>query len=265
MYRSPLGLQTARRVRQTRGIPMRSRKHPVSNEDRRHVWPRRVWLPGALLVAIQARMQELQSGNLSRYLVELIAFDLRERHLHSITGPLARESLRVQQAVDEAIARHYEAGKKSNRAQIEKTVREGFQVAGTAPDAGGLLTKERHLVYLRKLHRDAINTRLRELRFAHLSEYVVSLIRYDLLLGGPHKYFYGDDCPPEMCLALDRETLEIFHKNEPRKCMIDYVVEEAAGRAMSVEERHAELRKTSAKLTDQAVEMQKKARRNSGG
>ena len=244
---------------------MRSRKPPSSRVDRRYVWPRRVWLPGALSGAIQARMQELQSGNLSRYLVELIAFDLRERHLHSITGPLAREPLRVQQAVDEAIARNYEPGRKSNRAQIEKTVREGFQIAGTAADAGGLLSKERHLVYLRSLHREAINLRLRELRFAHLSDYAVSLIRYDLLLGGPHKYFYGDDCTPEMCLALDRETLEIFHKNEPRKCMIDYVVEEVAGRAMSVEERHAALRKTSARLCDQAVELQKKARRGSRG
>ena len=51
-------------------------------------------------------------------------------------------------------------------------------------------------------------------------------------------------------------------QNEPRKCMIDYVVEEVAGRAMSVEERHAALRKTSAKLCDQAVALQKKARRS---
>jgi hypothetical protein len=33
-------------------------------------------LPGALMPAIGRRIEELKSGNLSRYIVELVAFDL---------------------------------------------------------------------------------------------------------------------------------------------------------------------------------------------
>lgn len=49
--------------------------------------------------------------------------------------------------------------------------------------------------------------------------------------------------------------------NEPKKCMIDYVVEEAAGRAMTPEERDADLLKVSENLCAQAVEFHKKARK----
>ena len=53
---------------------------PVSDTEKVPAnWPRRVWLPEALSDPITARIKELEIGTLSRYVVELIAYDLRER------------------------------------------------------------------------------------------------------------------------------------------------------------------------------------------
>ena len=61
--------------------------------------------------------------------------------------------------------------------------------------------------------REIIGIRWRELGFSGISQYVTSLIRYDLLLGGPHTFFRGGDCTPEMCRSLDLETIKLFILN----------------------------------------------------
>jgi hypothetical protein len=198
-------------------------------------------------------MQEVQSGSLSRYLIELMAYDLRERHLHGLTGPYAHEPADVQQAIDLAIGAHYAPGHKTTRDQLKQLLATGFARPEAIPRERSVLCRAKHKVYLRILHRPAIVERMRELRFPFLSDYAASLIRYDLIIGGPHKYFYGDDCTPEMCVSLDKETAATYFARQPRKCMIDYVVEELAGRQMPVEERHAQTRLASQRLRDQAV------------
>src|SRR5688572_33448212 len=80
-------------------------------------------VPGALMPAILRRIAELKSGNLSRYVIELICFDLRRLRAHTLTGPLAHKPLNVQHATDLAIERHYVAGTKSNREQMDRLIR----------------------------------------------------------------------------------------------------------------------------------------------
>jgi hypothetical protein len=203
-------------------------------------------------------MEEVQSGTLSRYLIELTAYDLRERHLHGLTGPYAHEPVEVQQAIDLAIRADYRPGHKTTRDQLKQLLSTGFRNVSAIPTERNVLCRSQHYVHLRKLHRAAIEERIRELHYPHLSDYLIGLIRYDLIIGGPHKYFYGDDCTPEMCISLDKETAATFAERKPRKCMIDYVIEELAGREMPIEERHAETRKASLRLRDQAVAAQER-------
>ena len=220
-----------------------------------------VSLPGALMSAINRRIEELKSVNLSRYIVELIAFDLRRLRAHTLTGPLARRPLNVQHAIDLTIDRHYVPGKKSNREQMERVVKFGPEEASALGEIAPLKkTKDR--VWLRSRHREAMLERCKALGFRGLTEYITSLIRFDLLLGGPHKEFPGDkEFDRPAIAALDEKTLATYLANEPKKCMIDYVIEEAAGRTMSPEERDAELLKVSENLCAKAVEVHKKARK----
>src|SRR5215207_726920 len=89
------------------------------------VYPYNLLVPGALMPAILRRIEELRSGNPSRYVIELIAFDLRRLRAHSLTARVARHPANVQHAVDLAIARNYEPGTKSNREQMDAIVKGG--------------------------------------------------------------------------------------------------------------------------------------------
>jgi hypothetical protein len=103
--------------------------------------------------------------------------------------------------------------------------------------------------------------RMEQLGFAHLSQYVISLIRFDLLVGGPHKHHTGKETRKE-CRALDAKTHDTFHNQPPKKCMIDYVIEEICGREMTPEERDDALRKVSEQFVEEAVAAQKQARKS---
>jgi hypothetical protein len=60
-------------------------------------------LPGGLMPAIRRRIEELQSGNLTRYLVELVAFDLCRLRAPTLTAPVAVRPGHMQHAIDLAI------------------------------------------------------------------------------------------------------------------------------------------------------------------
>lgn len=57
-----------------------------------------------------------------------------------------------------------------------------------------------------------------------------------------------------MCVSLDRETAATYYfARQPRKCMIDYVIEEIAGARCRW---HAETRWAALRLQNQAVAAQ---------
>ncbi len=225
-------------------------------------WARRIWLPGVLMDVIAIRADEVQQETLSKYLVELITYDLRRRRKHSLTGWLSHQSPEVQQAIDLAIKAHYRPGFKSHKEQIARLVARGFADALTGMRAEPLVVRERREVYLRRMHSGIIAERMKQLGFKHLSEYVLSLIRFDLLVGGPHKDHAGP-CPWPLADALDKKTHDTFHNTPPaEKCMIDYVIEEIMGREMTPEERDAALKKAAEQLVGEAVAAQKKARKS---
>ena len=223
-------------------------------------WHRNIWLPGALMDMIPTRMEEVGEKTLSRYLTELISYDLRGRHEHSLTGWLATLPLETQQAIDLAIRCHYRPGLECNKRQLAKIVARGFADALTGMRAEPLMVKARHEVYLRGLHRGIILERIAHLGFEHLSEYVTSLIRFDLLVGGPHKHFDGTCSRPE-AVALDHQTADTYKNKPPKKCMVDYIIEEIVGRELTPEERDEALRKVSEQWVQEALAAQKQARK----
>jgi hypothetical protein len=80
-----------------------------------------------------------------------------------------------------------------------------------------------------------IDERWQERRLKSLSEYVTSVMRYDLLLGGQHKHFPHNDYDPEVLGALDRETLTEFLRNRKPKIRLDFLLEEVAGKELTRE------------------------------
>lgn len=59
-------------------------------------------------------------------------------------------------------------------------------------DFYGLSHQQTCRVWLRTLHREAMKQRSAALGFRSLTQYISSLIRFDLLLGGPHDEFADD-------------------------------------------------------------------------
>jgi hypothetical protein len=216
--------------------------------------------PGRLATVIGERIIELERGNFSTYAIELVCYDMRQRINHSITGQLARLSPAVQDAVDRQIIQNYRPYTRQ-RGEFIRSLVENAILAPVAPDsAPGHVGRECEWVAFPPLLRGIIAIRWRELGFRGISEYVTSVLRYDLLVGGRHVLFRGGDCTPEMCRALDFETLEIFHANVRSFTLADYIVQSAAGRKLTAEERNAALRQVGERLTQRAVEARKAKR-----
>ncbi len=74
--------------------------------------------------------------------------------------------------------------------------------------------------------------RWKELGYSGHSAYVTGLIRYDLLIGGPH-LFSGRDTRREILAALDRETRESRNHRHRRKLFLDHLIERVQGQALS--------------------------------
>ena len=89
--------------------------------------------------------------------------------------------------------------------------------------------------------------------FESLSEYVTSVMRYNLLLGGKHRQFPINDYP-ETLAALDRETLTEFLRNRKPKIRLDFMLEEAAGKELTREECEVLLTAIGKKIRKLAAE-----------
>jgi len=220
-------------------------------------WRSHVNYPGRLATVIAERIIELERGTFSIYAIELVCYDLRKRREHSITGPLFQKSLELQDAIDRQVIRNYRPFTRRRGEFIESLVNDTI-LNYVAPDSSdGLVSKEAEWVLFPPLLREIIGLRWRELGFSGISQHVTSLIRYDLLLGGPHTFFRGGDCTPEMCRSLDLETIKLFNLNYRPRTLADHLVEQGAGRKLTREECDAELRAVAEKLTRRALEARK--------
>jgi hypothetical protein len=238
-------------------------------------WRSNLFLPGLLEKAIRVRAKEFDYPSLSPFFTELVCFDLRQRVPHTISLPISLEPPEVRDVIEREIIRNYVPKAPRNysllRRLIKQLAKEGHFGAWQAvdddelpaeapainpktwPDDGPASSFRYKARFPRKL-RSIIEIRWAELGYPNVSEYVTGLIRYDLMLGGPHTYFNGHDKQRYLLDALDMETQLTFHsRRKRRRILLDYMIEEVAGRPMSDEERHRAMLALSRKLRECAL------------
>jgi hypothetical protein len=220
-------------------------------------WRMRVAVPGLLGTVIKTRREEFCYKTFSPYAVELVCFDLRIRREHIVTHPFSLEPPAVQNAIDRQIIHYYKPGAPQNWELIERILRGEPWLPPIGQFVEGEYQSFRDHVRFPSKLAPLIEIRWRELGFENLSCYVTSLIRYDLLLSGPHKYFNGDDKKyADVLAALDEETYTAFHAGKRQKILLDFLIEEAAGRQMTPAETEAEMRRLATLIRENAVRSQ---------
>ena len=101
------------------------------------------------------------------------------------------------------------------------------------------------------------SARWQELGYEHFSAYVTGLIRYDLLLLGPHKYFNGDDWKSERMAELDAITVKEFHEAVGKLTYLERMINQTARRQLSDAERDAAMKDLVAMLRAWALKPKK--------
>jgi hypothetical protein len=246
-----------------------------------HDWRTTLYLPGLLEKAINVRSKEFYYKSLGPFFTELVCFDLRKRVEHTVTLPISEQVSAVRDAMDREIIRNYVPGAPRNYSLLNRLIRElaeeghfgSWQKRDDLPcqpppenpetkPADGPASKFGCKIRFPHRLRSIIEIRWQELRYTSLGEYVTGLVRYDLMLGGPHTYFNGRDNQRYLLDSLDIETELTFHARTKRqRILLDYMLEEVAGRPLSDEERHAAMIALSQRLRDNAL----KGRRVRGG
>ena len=202
--------------------------------------------PGVLFEAVCKRLAEFHYKAFSPFAVELVCYDLRIQAAHSVTLPLSRDTQEVQDVVDHLLA----AGYRSKQAREGPLVRLLESVCAGEDPALALAPAfaERFCAMSTRSERVFFPLEilpLAERRYAHLgyaslSAYVTGLIRYDLLIGGPH-LFSGADCRQDVQEALTRETVRAATAplSKERKIFLDYLIERSLGKRLGAEQLEA--------------------------
>jgi hypothetical protein len=189
---------------------------------------RHIGYPGVLTETARLRWTEFRYPSFPPYALELICFDLRRRCPHWITLPFSKESREVQEAFDRLLVRHYVPGDEARGLLVCAALCEEAAAARSTPT--GAFASERDYVHHSDALAPCIEQRWRELGYATFSAYVIGLIRYDLLLLGPHKYFNGDDWQSARMAELDAITVKEFHKGERKMTLLERMVNQTARR-----------------------------------
>lgn len=178
--------------------------------------------------------------------------DLRRRPpRHWITQPFSRESREVQDALDRLLVRHYAPGAGVSGLLVCAAMCEEANAARSAPT--GDYASARDYVLHSEALRPCIEQRWKELGYRSFSAYVTGLIRYDLLLLGPHKYFSGDDWQSDRMAELDAITVKEFHEAAGKLTHLERIIHQKARRKLTDAERDAAMKDLVAMLREWAL------------
>jgi hypothetical protein len=195
-----------------------------------------ITIPGLLADTVERRCRELSCANFTPYAVELVCFDLRMASKHEVTLALACDTQAAQDAVDRELVAHYRPGQKREGLLVQLV--SGMQAAADSAryDARPVpLSAVPHRLTFPCDLWQYVDLRWRELGYESFSAYITGLIRYDLLVGGPHHSSTGD-CRSRKQRALTQKTLTATRKGEKRKTLLDHLIERAQGRPVTEEE-----------------------------
>jgi hypothetical protein len=206
---------------------------------------------------VRLRWQEFRYPSFAPFALEMICFDLRRRREHLITATLASDTMEVQDALDAALAGSYCPGADARGPLVQAVMCE--QANGQRDVPRGPFAKWRSHVFYSDVLAPCIEERWRECGYTSFSAYVTGLIRYDLLLLGPHEHYTGDDMDPALLRALDQKTrAEFYARERPARLKLDHLLEQAAGRPLGPHERDARMLAVVAILKEWALRAKKR-------
>jgi hypothetical protein len=197
-----------------------------------------ITIPGLLAPAVKLRCAEFGHTMFTPYAVELVCYDLRSDAKHEITVAIARDTQAAQDAVDRELVSRYRPGPKRDGLLV--------QLVERVHHLQDLATRSRHdlPVQLSAVPERVtfpfdiwrlVDVRWQELGYPSFSAYVTGLIRYDLLVGGPHSSTTADP-RSKLQRKLTRKTLAAHRRGSRRKILLDHLIEEAEGHPVPPEE-----------------------------
>jgi hypothetical protein len=197
-----------------------------------------ITIPGLLTSTVKQRCAELGYSIFTPYAVELVCYDLRSDANHEITLAIGRDAQPAQDAVDRELVSRYRPGLKREGLLVQLVERiYHLQVAaarGRDDRQPALSATAERISFPLEIWRLA-DVRWKTLGYPSFSAYITGLIRYDLLVGGPHK-FTTADCRSKVQRKLTRKTLAARRKKSRRKILLDHLIERTEGRPVPKEE-----------------------------
>ena len=118
--------------------------------------------------------------------------------------------------------------------QVIKHLNELRTTARKTTPAPALTAKAERVMFSSRIWAD-VDKRWQVLGYPSLSAYVTGLARYDLLLGGPHRAT-TQTVNRATQDAVARKSLVHYRRGEPRKLLIDHLIERKEGRPLSKNE-----------------------------
>lgn len=197
-----------------------------------------ITIPGLLAPVVKRRNGEFGHSIFTPYAVELVCYDLRSDAGHTITLEIARDTQAAQDAVDrELVARYHPSQKRDGLlVQLVERIHHLQSVAARSrhnPPAPLSAVAER-VTFPLDIWR-LTDLRWQNLGYRSLSAYITALIRYDLLVSGPHSSTTAD-CRSKLQRKLTRKTLADRRRGRRRKILLDHLIEEAEGRPVAEKE-----------------------------
>lgn len=195
-----------------------------------------ITLPGILAPTITERFREFGYSCFSPFGVELACYDVRVNAKHSVTLEVALDTQAAQDAVDRVLAADFRPGAERNGllVQMVERMRDAATRFRDARSMPAMSVKNERISFPEPIW-PLVDHRWQALGYPSLSAYITGLVRYDLMIGGPH-IFTSQDCRAEVQDALNRETLTVHQKGRSRKILLDYLIERNQGKPLADDE-----------------------------
>ena len=198
-----------------------------------------ITIPGLLAATVKQRCREFGHGTFPPYAVELVCYDLRSSARHTITLEIANDTQTAQDAVDRELVVRYRPGQQREGLLVKiverlKHLHEVAERSRNELPLAPLSAVAKRMTFPSEIWQLA-ELRWQELGYQSLSAYITGLIRYDLLVSGPHKNTTAD-CRSKVQRAITRKTLSAKRNGRRRKLLLDHLIERAKGRPVSDDE-----------------------------
>ena len=203
-----------------------------------------ITVPGLLAPALRLRSREFHFPTLSPFVVDLVTYDLQSGAPHTITLAIANDTQAAQDAVDAQLVARYRPSqpREGLLVQIVQRLDEIRALTRNNVPAPPLSAKAQRITFPARIWQ-IVDLRWSELGYASFSAYVTGLIRYDLLVSGPHRA-KGSITSRAQRDARVRETVARRRRGEKRKLYLDHLIERSEGRALN----DSELEQIKAKI-----------------